>query len=121
MKTILYFGCIGDCGHYLWSSERNKIHVRTPFNNDRFVMHLDSAFSPPDTWTQGQAMRSQVGPWTILDWWDRSVDTRPGSHSLVVARGYRGSTLAEILVDFGKVFPSVLARQRFPVVEIAIE
>lgn len=59
---------------------------------------------------EGEASIHHVEDWTVLAWWDRSVDERPGANSNIVARG---TWDFEAMVSIAKAqFVEVWARQR---------
>lgn len=71
---------------------------------------LDGTFAPPGNQVTQRWMCSIVPPWTIVCWWDRSVDSRQNSLSCIIGRGYRDEP-NRLLEDARAVFPSVFARQ----------
>jgi hypothetical protein len=131
VSDILYFGCLGQSGHYLFQPEVDPSrHTRTIHDGDCARFHLshalyralDTAFCPP-VGTLGRYMVSCVPPWVIVSWWDNSVDRRPGSHSTFLFRTPFESlevTIPEIintesaLIRASKVFPEVFTRQDWP-------
>lgn len=104
--TLLYFGCIGESGHYLWSSpyRRTRDIDETPWG-----MKIDGKLCPPaDPWgrngqPQGRAALHHKDGWTALAFWDRSVDKRPGSNSVFVA---------DECLSFDQIV--TVAKERFP-------
>lgn len=116
---IFYFGCIAQSGHYLWTSNgagtARSIHQYTVPRDfaDRFGdrgERLDyPLFTPPSDWPPHHYMRSIVGKWMILSWWDSSVDSRPGSHSTFA--GYGFETEEDMLRQARSLFPEVFNRQ----------
>lgn len=113
MKTVFYFGCLDRHGHYLWSDEGLQQTGPVPYMSQTFRISLDGAFCPPEGWSEGLYKPSIVPPWRIISWWDRSVDTRPGSHStFVFLQPDAGVSESELLAMAEHEFPSVFARQR---------
>lgn len=126
MKPVLYFGCIGQAGHYLFGGDDtiNKGSIGYVLSNK-----LDSiGDTPRDEQVQGRVRRFyQLGPevddrhcgrvdiglWSCLDWWDRTVDKRHGSHSVFLARGV--FTFSALLEAGRLAWPDVIARQPVPV------
>lgn len=115
----LYFGCWGDQpGHDLRSSDGLR-HSRLPFGYPAKLegRALDGGFTPPVSMTtripNGLAVLHHASEWTVLSFWDNSIDSRPGSHSTFVSRG----TLSfEDAVERAKAaFPSVWKRFTFEV------
>jgi len=106
-KTLLYFGCIGRPGHYLFSSEGYSTdnHTRLiPGISEKLLGNMDSVFPPADT-RAGIYNDCVVPPVRIVSWWDYSVDKRPGSNSNLIGYGY--SLAEEMIDDAYKKFPSV--------------
>lgn len=118
-----YFGCWGQPGHY-WRHPTNPLmkerdieaRVPEPFRRGR----IDSGFCPgavkgsafdrtrPEV--EGEAALHHVDGWTVLAWWDRSVDRRGACNSNVVARGtFDFAAMLEVLK---RQFPGVAARQK---------
>lgn len=122
---FFYFGCYRDSGHYLWQpgpEEPGEIRPRTVTDFPWTVEDLDDGFCPkthnhrPDN---GVALLTHAKGWTILSFWDNSVDRRPGSHS---------TFLADEIYDFHpmvwqckQAFPQVWSRYKFTVSEIEKE
>lgn len=107
-----YFGCLGEAGHYWHVRGGRAIGYRF---DDRFPesFYIDGKFCPhPRPEVEGECALHHVEGWTVLAWWDRSVDRRSGSNSAIVTKGtYDFTTMLEI----GKAqFPSVMSRQRQP-------
>lgn len=113
MGDVYYNGCWGETGHYLWDRTRRKAYsVPADFPVAPHV--LDSGFLPPgQPQVEGRATLCHVNGWTVLAFWDRSVDTRGKSNSAFVARG----TLDfDAMVAAAKAaFPSVWGRFGFEV------
>jgi hypothetical protein len=124
MHTVLYFGCIGQLGHYLWQSNKFDRHIDT----DKFptfpwkINHLDTGLLDNGKhvdkcdgkvfWTCGGAKER----WFAFFWWDRSVDTRPGSNSGLYVSGFEFSQ-RDAAFDYAcKVFPEVIQRQVYPLI-----
>jgi len=93
-----YFGCIDDAGHYWFDRYYQSVSRKDHILCGR---HIDTGFCPgmplddrarrtrPEK--VGEAALHHVGRapdnWTVLAWWDRSVDTRGNSNSNIVVRG----------------------------------
>lgn len=110
-EQIFYFGCIREPGHYLWVSEHCRIWNSTDVGIGRDLSAaLDGAFCPPDMNEQQRWMCSLVPPWTIVAWWDRSVDSRPNCVSVFIGKGLDGEP-HRLLEEAKGIFPSVFQRQ----------
>lgn len=123
---VYYFGCWEQSGHY-WRAPGGfkggreiEAQLPEPLRGNGMGGGMDSKWCPgsapgaPHKKTraevEGEAALHHVDGWTILAWWDRSVDHRGASNSNLVARGLHSwATMLEI----GKAqFPSVMKRQR---------
>ena len=122
-----YFGCWDDSGHYWHTSPLKqylpgrKIDERVPLQLRRGK--IDSRFCPGVVDGENYKSRSEavgegrlthVEGWTVLGWWDRSIDSRPGSNSNIVAMGTWDYTVMIAIAD--AQFPTILSRQRTPIV-----
>lgn len=115
MKQIFYFGCMGQAGHYLFGPEgMGRVYpgkeFSTCFGEDG--RKLDTPFCPPMDWPAGKFVVMTKTIWTIVSWWDYSVDSRPGSHSTFIFTGY--DSLEEFWKEAKEQFPSVFNRQPAP-------
>ena len=119
MKKLLYFGCIRDKGHYLWYSEQNRIANSSALKSitgiegvtDNFLNSIDGTYTW-NTYGQGICKYSLVPPFRIIAWNDFTVDTRPGSNSVLLGIGYESAQ--EMFAEAMKQFPSVMQRQTIP-------
>jgi hypothetical protein len=119
MSDAFYLGCVGTPGHYLYTPDLRTERRAGPFT----VAMLDTPFCPgmtpasrgvgPQDQTEGVARLTHVDGWTVLSFWDRSVDNRRGSHSTFVLRGTHAFDDAVRLAR--EVFPRVWARYAFAV------
>lgn len=117
MKELLYFGCIGDKGHYLWSSEGYSPHVYHQLSKtfklpEHFFRSLDGMYIPTETRQQGIYRHSKIGEVQIIAWHDYSLDSRPGSNSTLIGIGFDDEK--EMLDAAAAKFPSVMKRQERP-------
>lgn len=115
LTRIFYFGCLGDVGHYLWDHMSMSTRlVPTDFPCDWH--ELDGRFltvpkSVPGI--EGYGSLVHLNAWTILSFWDRSVDTRPGSLSVFVIHGTL--TFDEAVASAQEWFPRIWQRYKFQV------
>lgn len=136
VKRALYFGCIGDLGHYLHglTGPRSKtldpqrdvpgfpwgvlIDTGLLKNGERRDVYDGRVW-----WTCG----GKDTLWLAFFWWDNSVDSRPGSNSgfyvevdlssgPVVDREFIHSQLEPAFAYACSQWPEVVARQKFPLV-----
>ena len=124
---VLYFGCIGRAGHFLWSREGTGRPCTD--RRDRELTQrlggLDGAlcwnsksgrYSHERDETEGLAFVTHREGWTALAFWDRSVDHRGACNSAFVAEGTL--TFAQIIRHARLRWPEVWARFSFDVVEV---
>lgn len=129
---MLYFGCANsDSGHYLWRAENEHAwplpELPKAFARNRNpYARLDGGFTPtamdrhgkdvdPETQHEGVARVTHIEGWTVLSFWDRSVDHRNGSHSTYIELGT--FDFAEMAKRAQAAFPKTWARYKFEVVE----
>lgn len=121
-----YFGCWKDTGHY-WHdrSGRSILHrFDERFPESLRKGHIDGNFCPgapvelygrhsrPEV--EGEASLHYIEGWTVLAWWDRSVDHRSASNSALVVKGTYDFTA---ILEIAKAqYPHVMKRQRQPLV-----
>lgn len=118
---VYYFGCGKRVGHYwfappgegreLSSSGAVAAAMRTVFGDD-----IDTGFAPGTDRArdqiEGAAKLTVARGWTVLAWWDRSVDQRGNSNSAIVVDAERD--FDQMVALLGIHFPEVLRRQRAP-------
>jgi len=111
---ILYFGCYRDKGHYFWSEGFSKPRWSDTVTQIPWGIQVDTGLCPKGPQIQGRAAFHQKDGWTAISFWDRTVDTRPGSHS---------TFLCENTLDFDamvalckETFPTIWERYTFEVV-----
>lgn len=85
---VFYYGAVGGPGHYLHDDKLRVIHHPRglDFPVDPFI--LDGRLLP-QTGEQPEGMSElwTNEKWSILTFWDRSEDSRPGSNSSFVIEG----------------------------------
>jgi len=114
---VYVFTCMGQPGHRLWSSPaRPQPADATGCPNPH---KLDTGFCPrtdEGERAQGRAALHWV-TWdrhvTVLAFWDRSGDPRPGSHSTFVLDGHHA--FEEAVRHAEEAFPHLFARYTFQV------
>lgn len=113
----LFFGCWGATGHYLRDVNRQHISCQgLPFT----TKELDSKFLPPvyqyepnPEQPEGEGWLSYASGLSFLDFWDRSVDNRKGSHALfIIPAEMPLEGVIEAARDF---FPDIWSRFTFEV------
>lgn len=116
---VYYFGCPhNDIGHY-WLHDNRSMLLRRA-ERDAMPKPIDGVHAPKgldQERTLGVMRRTVVTEhmngkpletWTIVAWWDRTRDTRPGSNVALVWKGEH--TLGEMLDSFEKHYPRGAAR-----------
>jgi hypothetical protein len=108
---ILFFGCLKSKGHFLYHPREGQVWgYRESGLPDKLLHSLDGTFCPPETELQ-RYLVSTVPPFTIISWWDRSVDQRPGSNSNFIFKGFGDASPQYLLTAAKAAFPEVFARQ----------
>ena len=113
MKKLYYFGPIGKAGHYLWKTQDGQDSYYSNKDIPKSILgdgKLDGGFCPKIDVVNGEVKITQLDGWTIFSWWDRSVDSRPGSHSTFVGTGF--DNIDDFLKEANTKFPAVFLRQR---------
>lgn len=107
IAPIYFFGCLDEAGHYLFSPDRQLLTRIGPFT----LAMLDGSYCPNGgTEDERRERITYVAGWTVMSKWDRSVDSRPGSHATFVALG-----------TFTSAQMWMLARVHFPMVAARLE
>lgn len=113
---VYYFGCGLRLGHWWYApSKEGKIWQPSAAVADAMrtiFPKIDGHFTPNDgPEVEGEAKLTVVpGPWTVLAWWDRSFDYRPGANSAIVAD--RQLDFDQMVALLAIHFPKVSQRQR---------
>lgn len=109
----LYFGCIDQPGHYLWDDQLQKVNMLVR-KEMKWLLEMDGLLPPQHHMQiEGEAMVHHIHGRTIMAFWDRSVDSRPGSNSLFIVRGIK--SFNEMYRISRETFPSIFARLGFPI------
>jgi hypothetical protein len=107
-RSSFYHGCGDDTGHYLFEEGRGRlcaVNANIPSDFPVCLHILDAGLLPPNLpQEEGLATVAYVNGWTILAFWDRSVDKRGNSNSAFVLPGQ--------ILNFATVLR--LSRERFP-------
>lgn len=103
-----YFGCWAQAGHFLFTEG-----MRYPLFSDKehSLTKFDGLLAPQGIRTPYIATVSRLGGWgySALSFWDNSVDTRPGSNSIIFAPSLSVS-YDGIMKGFQRYFPEVWSR-----------
>lgn len=122
----LYFGCWDRAGHYLHEANERKLSdppkgVGFPWT----FSHMDSGllrngklrdvYDGKVYWTCG-GLSFPDDLWFAFYWWDNSVDKRGASNSGFYVHGFSWGHHEEAFVYACEQFPSIVKRQRQPLV-----
>lgn len=113
--SIFYFGCRREAGHYLWGPGRAMWRSSDVPADFPCTMTPDATFLPPrdNPEVEGLASFFHLNGWTIISFWDRSVDSRGKCNSTFLARGVM--TFDAICEKAKAEFPDVWQRFKFPI------
>lgn len=106
----LYFGCVDRLGHHLWTRGEERVSL---LGWPKLNKQIDGGDCPKATPIEGVATLTHEEPWTILSFWDRSVDSRGGSHSTFLIPGRHNFETA--LAMARESFPRIFFRFRFSI------
>jgi len=109
-----YFGCYGRLGHYLYERGGSNCERRLPNDFPVRPQQLDTGFLPKGgQQIEGIAHLYHVNGWTVVSFWDRTVDSRHGSNSSFVVRGVLD--FDAVMAAAKEAFPEVCERFTFDV------
>ena len=109
---IYYFGCWNGCGHYLKDHASRDVNM---YDNDLPWALIDGELCPEDTRKEGIVKIHHRKGWTAAAFWDYSIDSRPGSNSVLFAEDLLDIT--DIIGEFKETFPKIYNRFDFELVE----
>jgi hypothetical protein len=113
---MLYFGCIDfgcighKVGHHLVTWDGSPPHKYEKNLKEAGLFDRINGGFCPNRGVEGNAKLTQENGWTILAWWDNSVDSRPGSHSTFLKYGIWSAD--EMRHWAAELFPDVMRRQK---------
>jgi len=117
---VFYFGCYKDHGHFMRASDANgKLRYSTEehefVDKNPWGYEIDSGLCPKTIGyeTEGLSSIHQKDGWTVLSFWDRSIDSRHKSNSNFLAEGT--FDFAEMLKISKEHFPEVFQRFKFEI------
>lgn len=118
--TVAYFGCLDVAGHYLHTSDDRGVVLTRGYEsvgpwNARNLD--DTKLWPPQGCAEREGIVSlhYMKGWTLLCMFDRSINTRPGSHAIFLAEG--GHSESEMWALAREHFPRVAERLRLAFTE----
>jgi hypothetical protein len=122
MTDAYYFGCGDESGHFWWLPSHRPFHrpTRCPWGYEvdggaQPGCYIERGHRRHGDETEGPCALHRRDGWTLIGWWDRSVDKRPACCSAFAARGEHD--FAAMVVLLREAFPWVAARMRFDLAE----
>jgi hypothetical protein len=111
---VYYFGCWGnEAGHYLHGSN-GRLRWRDEESLTPWGMKCDGVLCPYGTnGPQGVVAHHHKDGWTAIAFWDRSIDSRPGSNSVFFIHAEVTAEEAWRLAQ--EKFPQVCGRFKFEI------
>lgn len=115
-KKLIFFGrnCSTN-GHFLYENDGYSLRDGDAerimdMPGCRLFGFLDGLFCPYDTTEQGRYKVNSVPPLLIVSWWDYTGDSRPGSNSNLIGRGFESGE--EMIKAAFNQFPKIMGRQK---------
>jgi hypothetical protein len=117
VSDILFFGAWGRPGHYYWLPGRRWAETDRSPPASLQGGKIDGRLAPqkrapryPNALleVEGEAAVHHIDGWTVVAWWDRSVDRRGGSNSAFLMRGTH--TMSVVFLEAADKFPELLPR-----------
>src|SRR5438128_5998 len=121
---MLYFGCWSGSGHFLYDKYGNYVRSGCPFHHVMMGSGrissgpgLDGGYCPQTKAYQpkGVAKLTHISDWTIIAFYDRSMDKRYNSNAAFLTKGTH--TFEEMVEAAKAQFPGIWARYKFEVRE----
>lgn len=107
-RQFFYFGVweAGKAGHHLY-----PVGFTTSFRGEVLFLgrKLDQGFCPAGAQAQGAVKLWHKAGFTVASWWDRTGDSRYGSHATFGVNGTY--TFAEMMDFIQRKYPHIIARQ----------
>lgn len=116
MSEIYYFGCVRNIGHYLFKpSERGPVQPHGPESRKMAWaricdggLGLGDDEEPQD---EGRGTWAYIRGYSIVSFWDRTVDSRGGSTSSFLLKGMH--SFATVIHTAENFFPNIFKRFNF--------
>lgn len=117
LSVVYYLGCWGRSGHYLFMPRRrdfrsNDWHHRMEcLDGDLAPIAADvgGAYEPQFKAKAWRLTGYTPVPYSAISWWDRSVDRRNGSNSIIFVPGH--TVEPDVMLALAReYFPEVLSR-----------
>lgn len=122
MSEIYYFGCVGGIGHHLHKpSEHGPVRPdRREHRKVAWMKICDGGLGLEDIDggnTEGCGIWAYVRGYSIVSFWDRSIDSRGGSTSSFLVKGLH--SFAAVLECAENFFPNIFKRYTFkPIIPV---
>jgi hypothetical protein len=120
IERTVYFGCVGQSGHYYWHRGSRGLPYKAGFNERESATpwgyKIDGGLFPKHSgldFAEGVAHVVHQHGWTALAFTDRSVDRRPGSWSVYCIPATLDGV--EALAIAREAFPPIFERYSFDV------
>ena len=111
MTEVLYFGCLGAPGHHVHSKAARVSYYEQPWRElDGGLLKKARPFVEDQP--EGVIVYALAPGWSVISFWDRSVDARPSSNSAFLIRAEMPAE--EILKLAREQWPEVFSRPKFP-------
>jgi len=111
VNDAYYFGCGTDVGHFWWHSFGGGPKIWNRPAGCPWSYEVDGGAQPDRGRPEGLCALHRKDGWTLIGWWDCTVDRRPGSCSAFTLKG--DHDFAEMVAALRELFPWVVARMRF--------
>jgi hypothetical protein len=112
---VVYWGCWDESGHYYWHPDRSRFREYTdPLRVPKASQIDGSAIFLPHPEKPGEGVRTYLPAMniTVLAWWDRTFDSRPGTNAAIIVHG--NITSAGCWERFAAAFPALAPKLRLP-------
>lgn len=99
MSEMIFFGCGKEVGHYLYTKGGWRMNYDARKKLPFAEMILDSGLLKDVPMTEGLATISVIRGWTVVSFWDNSVDKRPNSNAAFI---YPKSMTFEEMIEISR-------------------
>ncbi len=106
-----YYGCYSHVGHRM--HDRDSYPDWDFLKNNPWGIGVDGDLCPDNKQIQGQACVHHKDGWTALAFWDRSIDSNPGSISVFILSGTHDFSI--MVEKFKRLYPAIVGRFTFPI------
>ncbi len=114
---MYYFGCSREPGHFLWEDDAGFMHSKLRYDKLPWGYKIDSSLCTGHSGSEeGRASLHHKDGWTAVAFWDRSVDSRPGSNSAFICD--EEIDYDEMIRRSKETFPKIWERFNFEVVPV---